>query len=187
MYNICLGMCITQQLIFLGFRASVYARLCVCVCACWCVHNMRVCVCLRWQTEQKNQLVGELESRPSWRDQPTNHPSLICRHNWSGRPKRCVAPQINPRHRQRIFFPFIPCKIIKYIPRSWIMDCSYLNQKQQRRRTKTHEFVWHAWARSAQFDQSMKKKQANAGSGQKFLKKRPLYIVFRTESSNFQK
>ena len=67
-------MCITQQLIFWVFE-YLCMRALVCVCACWCVHNMRVCVCLRWQTEQKNQLVGELESRPSWTNQPTTQAS----------------------------------------------------------------------------------------------------------------
>ena len=54
----------------------VFEYLCVCAFVYVCVH-MRVCVCLclRWHTEQKNQLVGELESRPSWRDQPTTQAS----------------------------------------------------------------------------------------------------------------
>ena len=176
------------------------ARLCVCVCLLVCAQYARVCVFAMadWAEKSAGWRVGE----PPKLEGPTNQPpkphlpAQLVRQTQEMRRtpnqsqtqtlqgingKQCVVCQTTH------LFPFIPCKIIKYIPRSWIMDCSYLNQKQQRRRTKTHEFVWHAWARSAQFDQSMKKKQANAGSGQKFLKKRPLYIVFRTKSWNFQK
>ena len=148
------------------------ARLCVCVCLLVCAQYARVCVFAMadWAEKSAGWSVGE----PPKLEGPTNQPpkphlpAQLVRQTQEMRRtpnqsqtqtlqgingKQCVVCQTTH------LFPFIPCKIIKYIPRSWIMDCSYLNQKQQRRRTKTHEFVWHAWARSAQFDQSMKKKQ----------------------------
>ena len=165
-------MCITQQLIFLGFRVSVYARACVSVCVLVGVCTICVCVCVC--DGRLSRKISWLESWRAAQVGPTNQPpkphlpAQLVRQTQEMRRtpnqsqtqtlqgingKQCVVCQTTH------LFPFIPCKIIKYIPRSWIMDCSYLNQKQQRRRTKTHEFVWHAWARSAQFDQSMKKKQ----------------------------
>ena len=150
-------MCITQQLIFWVFE-YLCMRALVCVCACWCVHNMRVCVFAMadWAEKSAGWRVGE----PPKLEGPTNQPPKPHLPAQLVRQTQEMRRTPNQSQTQTThLFPFIPSKIIKYIPRSWIMDCSYLNQKQQRRRTKTHEFVCHAWARSAQFDQSMKKKQ----------------------------
>ena len=162
--------------VFVFSSICVCVRVCMCVCTCVCVCD---CVCggrlsrkISWLESWRAAQVGGTNQPPK-----PHLPAQLVRRTQEMR-RTPNQSQTQTTH----LFPFIPCKIIKYIPRSWIMDCSYLNQKQQRRRTKTHEFVCHAWARSAQFDQSMKKKQANAGSGQKFVKKCPLYIVFRTKS-----
>ena len=134
------------------------ARLCVCVCLLVCAQYARVCVFAMadWAEKSAGWRVGE----PPKLEGPTNQPPKPHLPAQLVRQTQEMRRTPNQSQTQTThLFPFIPCKIIKYIPRSWIMDCSYLNQKQQRRRTKTHEFVCHAWAMSAQFDQSMKKKQ----------------------------
>ena len=108
-------------------------RLCVCVCLLVCAQYARVCVFAMadWAEKSAGWRVGE----PPKLEGPTNQPpkphlpAQLVRQTQEMRRtpnqsqtqtlqgingKQCVVCQTTH------LFPFIPCKIIKYIPRSWI-------------------------------------------------------------------